>query len=96
MQNSVRYSDTRFADRIELWVGTALAVAGLVVIAICLASFVQLLLELERSVKPAILKLSGGAPGFVAFANSNQTSPLSEPLYYHQTGCDKDCCHERG
>jgi hypothetical protein len=76
MQNSVRYSDTRFADRIELWVGTALAVAGLVLIAICLASFVQLLLELEHSVKPAILKMRGG-PSLCCFCPTATKRALS-------------------
>jgi hypothetical protein len=34
MQNTVRYSDNRFGDRLEVLLATVLAVAGLVVVAI--------------------------------------------------------------
>jgi hypothetical protein len=66
MQNTVRYSDNRFGDRLEVLLATVLAVAGLVVVAIWLVNFGQLLHQFKGSVIPAILKLRGGAPLFVA------------------------------
>ena len=41
MKNTVRYSDSREGDRIEILLGTALAVAGLVVVAFWMVTFGQ-------------------------------------------------------
>jgi hypothetical protein len=73
MQNTVRYSDNHFGDRLEVLLATVLAVAGLVVVAIWLVRFGQLLHQFKGSVIPAILKLRGGAPSLL-LPNSNQTS----------------------
>jgi hypothetical protein len=77
MQNKVRYPDNRFGDRLELLLATALAVAGLVVVVICLINFGQLVHEFKGSVIPAILKLRGGAPLFVPEASLVQINSTS-------------------
>ena len=77
MQNTVRYSDNHFGDRLEVLLATVLVIAGLVVVATCLINFGQLLHEFKGSVIPAILKLRGGAPLFVPEANPVQIDSTS-------------------
>ena len=76
MKNTVRYSDSRVGDRIEILLGTALAVAGLVAVAIWLVNFGQLLHEFKRSVTPALWRLRGGGPLFVPLAQQQTDAPF--------------------